>query len=250
MPEIKLPIPFTRRSIVLKTHLSDIEAPSVPIPVVHEHSIKRTYNKVFIIGDNKTGTTSMKNLLEDWGFNLGNQPAAEILALNWLRSGDFNDIIRYCYSADAFQDLPFSLPGLHPVLDQAFPGSKFILTVRNSSNEWFESLVRYHKKQVSTLNENKPLYKLLENDSYRIKGFILEVMKLRYGLSKPNELYQQKKYIEIHEANNQEKRDYFKDRPDDFLEINLSDTNDFGRLVKFLSINTTLNSFPHMNESR
>ncbi len=29
-------------------------------------------------------------------------------------------------------------------LDQKFPGSKFILTIRNSPEQWYESLTRFH----------------------------------------------------------------------------------------------------------
>jgi len=87
--------------------------------------------KIFVIGNNKTGTTSIGAALEALGFSLGNQADAELLMEDWAKR-DFQRIVDYCETADAFQDVPFSLEFTYQVLDYAFPDSRFILTVRNS----------------------------------------------------------------------------------------------------------------------
>lgn len=101
-------------------------------------NITHQYYKVFCIGRNKTGTTSMARAVVSLGFKLGKQSRAERLLEDWGKR-DFCRIIRYCKSADAFQDIPFSLPDTYQALDEAFPKSKFILTVRNNSEEWYET---------------------------------------------------------------------------------------------------------------
>ena len=48
--------------------------------------------KVFCIGRNKTGTTSVERALQDMGYRLGNQRAGELLLEDWARR-DFRRIV-------------------------------------------------------------------------------------------------------------------------------------------------------------
>ena len=69
---------------------------------------KKNKPKIFCIGFNKTGTTTIARVLKDFNIKLGNQPEAEMLMPNWF-DRDFKAIINYVKSATAFQDIPFSL---------------------------------------------------------------------------------------------------------------------------------------------
>ena len=119
---------------------------------LHFRRLKQT--KVFCIGRNKTGTTSLKTALSDLGYRVGDQRQAEKLIEHW-RDRDFGPIIEYCRSAEAFQDVPFSLPFTYVALDQAFPGSKFILSVRDP-DDWYESYIRHQKQVVGTNDVSTP----------------------------------------------------------------------------------------------
>src|SRR5262245_21810427 len=99
--------------------------------------------KVFCIGRNKTGTTSLNEALRSFGFRTGDQIKGKLLLDDWAHR-DFQAIIKLCETADAFQDIPFSLDYTFQCVDQAFAGSKFILTIRDSAKEWYESLTRFH----------------------------------------------------------------------------------------------------------
>ena len=102
--------------------------------------------KVFCIGFNKTGTTTLNNVLAGLGYKMGDQAKAELLMKEWSQR-KFNNIIKFVKSADAFQDIPFSLPFSYIALDQAFPNSRFILTLRESEEDWYRSIVRFHSKK-------------------------------------------------------------------------------------------------------
>tara|TARA_R110002012_G_scaffold319389_2_gene539628 strand:+ start:11786 stop:12097 length:312 start_codon:yes stop_codon:yes gene_type:complete len=82
--------------------------------------------KIFCIGHNKTGTTTMQAVLAGFGYDLGNQRQGELLLDAWY-ARDFNQIIEYCHTAEAFQDVPFSLPDTYKELDEAFPDAKFFV---------------------------------------------------------------------------------------------------------------------------
>ena len=102
--------------------------------------------KFFCIGRNKTGTTSLKRAFEDLGYPVGNQRKAEILAGKYYFEEKFQPIVDYCKTAQVFQDVPFSYPETYKHLDKAYPGSKFILTLRDSPEQWYRSITRFHAK--------------------------------------------------------------------------------------------------------
>lgn len=98
--------------------------------------------KVFCVGYNKTGTTTIEAVLRNLGYRMPGQARQEALVVEETFRGNFVPLRTLCSSYDAFQDMPFSQGVIYAIVDSMFPGSKFILTVRDS-NEWFESLVRF-----------------------------------------------------------------------------------------------------------
>jgi hypothetical protein len=101
--------------------------------------------KIFCIGMNKTGTTSLEKFMELHGYACGDQVSGELLLTDFA-SGNFQSIIDFCQTADFFQDLPFSAPNCYKVLRVNYPDAKYILTVRDSAETWYNSLVRFHEK--------------------------------------------------------------------------------------------------------
>lgn len=202
--------------------------------------------KVFCIGANKTGTTSVEHVFRSLGLTVGNQMQAEMLIHDWARQ-DYRRIIRYCQSAQAFQDVPFSLQGTFKVLDDAFPGAKFILTVRNSADEWFESMVRFHTKIVG--KGRIPTADDLRQYNYRYPGYMLDVLRLSYGADKST-LYNREVYIQYYEDHNSQAIEYFKARPDAFLVLNNGEPGAMEQLVEFLGYKYTGQKMPHLNVSK
>jgi len=79
-------------------------------------------HKVFCFGYNKTGTTPTAKALKKLGYRVGVQADAVRLMDDWAVR-DFRRIVRYCRTADAFQDVPFSVEFTYQILNCAFPGS-------------------------------------------------------------------------------------------------------------------------------
>lgn len=202
--------------------------------------------KVFCIGANKTGTTSVEHVFRSLGLTVGNQGQAEMLIHDWAKQ-DYRRIIKYCQSAEAFQDVPFSLQGTFQVMDEAFPGSQFILTVRNSADEWYESLVRFHTKIVG--KGRIPTAEDLRQFNYRYPGFILDVLRLSYGADEST-LYNRKAYVQYYEERNCKIKEYFKDRPNDLLVLNTGEPDAMERLLRFLGYPYTGQKMPHLNTSK
>ncbi|NBC27281.1 MAG: hypothetical protein GVY08_10495 [Bacteroidetes bacterium] len=241
--ELKLKLP------VINLKLDVSRRPRSPNPPLHGTVINRNYDKVFVIGFNKTGTTTLSYVLKKFGFKLGNQAVAEILDIEWGETGKTDKIFRYCETAEAFQDRPFSRPELYKVLDREFPKSKFILSVRDSGEQWFQSLVSYHSKCYTKNKSQPPSEKDLANALYRYKGMMLDAKKLFYDYpSIP--LYDKKSYINKYRIHNEDVRSYFANRPNDFIEINVAKTESFKALKQFLNVESAATKFPWRNRTQ
>lgn len=202
--------------------------------------------KIFCIGANKTGTTSVEQVFRSLGLTVGNQGQAEMLIFDWAKQ-DYRRLIKYCQLSKAFQDAPFSLHGTFKVLDKAFPRSKFILTVRNNPDEWYESLVRFHSKIVG--KDRIPTADDLRQFNYRYPGFVLDALRLSYGADEST-LYDRGIYVQYYENHNSQAKEYFKGRADDLLVLNVAEHDAMERLVKFLGHPYTGQEMPHTNSSK
>jgi hypothetical protein len=202
--------------------------------------------KIFCIGSGKTGTTSMKAALKALGYRMGDQGTAELLIESWAVRA-FEPVIEYCRSADAFQDIPFCLDYTYVALDQAFPGSKFILTLRTSSAEWFDSMTRYHTKIVG--RNRLPTADDLKAFPYRHVGWIWRAHTLIYGCDEST-LFDRDLYVHQYESHAAGVRDYFRHRREDLLVLNVSTPDAMDRLSGFLERPSAGLAMPHLNRSK
>lgn len=202
--------------------------------------------KYFCIGRNKTGTTSLEKAFKDLGFIVGNQYDAEAL---YDKSFDFlqvDDILAYCNSAQVFQDLPFSMFDIVPYLDIAFPNAKFILTIRDSPEEWYNSLVKFHGKLFSATGDI-PTVEELQNAEYVSKGFVYRAM-LAMGVQ-TDDPYNKELLIKHYLEHNQKVIEYFNNRPSKLLVINLSESGSYSKFIKFINVPSDETIFPHENKT-
>jgi len=201
--------------------------------------------KIFCIGQNKTGTTSLKKTFLDLRFIVGNQRKAERLAKYYLEN-NFVPIIDYCETAQVFQDFPFSYPETYKYLDKAFPGAKFILTIRDTPDQWYNSLVSFHSKMFG--KGNIPSKVDLIHAGYVWRGWAWQVFSFLYK-TPDNDLYNKDILIRAYERYNKDIISYFKERPNDLLVINLSEEGSYQTLMNFLGINSIKDSFPWENKT-
>lgn len=188
-------------------------------------------NKVFCIGRNKTGTTSVGRALRDMGYLLAPQKQTEAMYEDWA-ARDFRKLIRLCRNYNAFQDAPFSYPYTFVALDQSFPGSKFVLTVRESEDVWYDSLVRFHSKRFG--NGQRPTAEQLKTANYYIgQGVPWKMQRYVFGIREGQE-YDETIYKNHYIAHNNSVIDYFRWRPDDLLVLDVSQQGALQQLASFL----------------
>lgn len=201
--------------------------------------------KVFCVGRNKTGTTSLEAALASLGFRVGLQARGEMLRGDAARQ-DYTRIIALCRTADAFQDAPFSKANTFRAVDAAFPGSRFILTVRESAEQWFESVVRFQTRIVG--KGRIPTADDLREFDYRYKGYLWDAFVSSYG-NDEKLLYDRDTYVAAYLAHNRSVEEHFRDRPGDLLVLNVGDADAMARLCAFLGLAYRGQPMPHLNRS-
>src|ERR1700722_18021784 len=103
----------------------------------------------------------------------------------------------------ALSDLP--IPLLYEKLDRAYPGSKFILTVRNEA-DWVKSVERLWDPRF---NSTRWIW-----DAY---PFSNRIHKILYG----QKHFDPSRMLATYRWHNESVREYFQDRPGDLLEMDM-----------------------------
>jgi len=180
--------------------------------------------RVFGIGMHKTGTTSLDKAFGILGINSHHWGTA-----NWARDvwqqvtlDGRSTLVDQHY---AFCDLPFTI--LFRQLDKAYPGSKFILTVR-PEHDWLRSVERHWDPAVNP-----------HRKFWDIAPFTHKMHQLLYGCKTPDRATFAKRY----HRHNAEVWEYFKDRPGDLLTYHLGDG--WNKLCWFLDRPAPSVPYPH-----
>lgn len=202
--------------------------------------------KIFCIGAGKTGTTSLNQALKDLGYKVGNQVKGELLIHEYAKR-NFKEIINFCNTAEAFQDAPFCFKYTYMALDIAFPNAKFVLTERDSSDQWYESLTKFHSK--IHVSENRiPTTEDLKNATYRYKGYAWDVRQIVFGIKEGQAPYDEKILKKYYDDHNASVKDYFRYK-DNLLVINLSDKNAYTKFCDYIGKRPLYKEFPWENKT-
>jgi Sulfotransferase domain len=174
--------------------------------------------KVFCIGFHKTGTSSLRDALGLLGYR--------VTGPNGTRDPDIatnleSMVDELAETFDAFQDNPWPL--VYRRMDARYPGSKFILTVRDEAS-WIESNAAHFA------DTDTPMRTLI------------------YGVGHPRG--NEEIYVERMRRHNAEVREYFRDRPDDLLVMDVATNADWPTLSGFLGLPIPPVPFPHAQSRR
>lgn len=210
-----------------------------------DHKNNLTRRRIFCIGFNKTGTTSLESFMKSNGFLCGDQEEGELLIKSY-QTGNWDKIIDFCRGAEFFQDLPFSAPDTAEVLADNFADAKFILTVRESPEIWYKSITEFHKIKFGK-SGNLPTKKDLQNAEYRYKGFAWDANRALYK-SPENDPYNKASLINTYETHIENVNRIFGNKQN-LITIDLSEPNTVAKLNTFLGIRSNMESMPWLNKT-
>jgi hypothetical protein len=138
------------------------------------------------------------------------------------------------------------LPFTYQAMDAAFPGSRFILSVRDSAEQWYESLVRFHTAVVGC--ERVPTGADLRRFAYRYPGFLWRYHELVHGATDAT-VYARDAYMGHYARHNGSVIDYFERRPGDLLVLNVKAADAAEQVCAFLALEYTGTRMPVLNQS-
>lgn len=179
--------------------------------------------KIFGIGFQKTGTASLAKALRILGFRVThgmviNGPKGVEIEPPVTTAKVLPFALAGARQVDAVCDSPW--PTLYRELDAEFPGSKFILTLRDPK-EWIKSTLRHFGARES------------------------DALQWIYGVPcvKGNET----RCLEVYQAHNAAVREHFAVRPSGFLEIDFGEEEGWEKLCAFLGRPVPDTGFPRDN---
>ena len=169
----------------------------------------RSQAKIFGIGASKTGTSTLGACFELLGYtHIGWNEDLEEKYLG----RNFDYLFDVAEKYQSFEDTPWNSDNFFKELDRRFPGSKFILTVRDT-RDWFRSYSTYFRGMI------------------------------------PDVADKERKLIADYERRNREVIEYFAQRPGDLLVINICAGEGWQAICPFLGVLPTGAPFPHRNKN-
>lgn len=224
-------------------NIKDIRKTSFPVC-----QASKRFNKVFGIGANKTGTTSLMMVFALLGLKVAPQQEGELMGMQGYH-GHLDGLRSYIDRYDAFQDAPFSVKTVYAQLDALFPGSRFILTHRDPE-VWFTSFRDYYRRQypvvdgVATVDAAQ-----LQAYRYLYPGYHRHYMESNWLLDVDSQLqlrvnhdllFDRQHHIDLYVQRNRAIVQHFSDRPGDLLVIDITREPDTRRIVDFLGLPESL----------
>jgi len=180
----------------------------------------RNDRRIFGIGLSKTGTSSLSLALECLGYECRDFPI-EMLR---FRKDSLSFRVSEAAAYQALADIPVS--AFFRELDEAYPGSKFVLTVRDL-NGWLRSCARHFKAGRSWGRKIDRLHEQI----YGATSFDAVRFETAYS-----------RHVE-------EVKAYFSKRPNDLLVLDIVGGEGWAELCPFLGVEIPAEPFPWANRT-
>lgn len=182
--------------------------------------VEGVQSKIFGIGLSKTGTSSLAQALQRLGFRTKDCMGAHSYRPGDLSSLDMDTVLAH----DALTDTP--IPSFYRQLDAKFPGSKFILTVRERA-AWLQSC-RKQFNERSAAAQSEAHRRLFED---------------LYGTN----LFEEQRFAEGYERFVAGVAEYFRHRPADLLVLDVTASDGWDKLCPFVGRPVPDMPFPKAN---
>lgn len=187
--------------------------------------------KVFGIGLSRTGTKSLTSALHLLGLKVIHYPKDETICRELMEGHYQFSLLKYF---DGITDIVVS--AFYPQLDQLFPGSKFILTIRDKE-EWLDSMQKHY--------DNKPAF-----DDESMMGREIEMKLRRFLRSTVYGCYEfnRDRMAYVYDLHYYNILNYFRDRPESLLILNITAGEGWEKLCPFLGYPPVDQPFPYVKK--
>jgi Sulfotransferase domain len=193
--------------------------------------VKPVATRIFGIGYPKTGTLSLHHAFQLLGYESWHWSSAHVAKRIWQQMHSDTHRSEALEGYEALCDLP--IPLLYEKLDKAYPGSKFILTLRSEEN-WLESIRKHF------LDEYNPWKSQWDEDPFSHR-----VHHLTFGRTD----FDAEVFLSRYREHNAAVQEYFRWRPESLLILHLDRKDGWGKLCPFLGRPIPAVPFPRKNKT-
>ncbi len=215
---------YSKKALILDDSFNEAKM-TLESTILNEVTFKP--QKVFCIGFNRTGSTSMGEVFKILGYNVKGEIKKQE---EWMNERQIESIKKFILQVSEDYNAFFHEPWnqFYKDLDLKYPDSKFILTIRDEQS-WLKSFYSYFKNSG--------------NDNW--SPFLLGNYNLDDIKSVDNDEY----FISKFREHNQSVINYFKNQPERLLVLNVfKDNNKWDKICSFLECDIPNISFPHLNK--
>jgi hypothetical protein len=184
--------------------------------------------KIFGLGLSRTATRSLTSGLQILGFDCSHYPIDEDTYTELSNAQYDLTLLKYYDGLTDITTAPF-----FQEFDRLYPGSKFILSVRDKAS-WLGSCSRHWFNRPAFKQTNDPD----EEVHIRMRQFLRSAV---YGCYN----YDPERFSNVYDQHVRRVMEYFKDRPDDLLIIDICSGEGFEKLAPFLGRPVPTEAFPH-----
>lgn len=182
--------------------------------------------KVFGVGLGRTGRGSLTQALNDLGIKSEHVNNNQTLSRELLSGSVYPNFLKH------YQGIVGGINPFWRQLDQKYPGSKFILTVREKK-DWLEERKRMAQLEIETFPRLTP----------QERETIQQLRERVYGSFEFDETL----FLEAYERHVKAVLSHFKARPADLLVMNIVGGDGWKKLCPFLGLAVPSKPFPHKN---
>lgn len=189
--------------------------------------------KVFLIGENKTGTTSLKKAFKILNYKVCPEKFWYLNDLKHLYDFTSNKpeyFLSLTNNYEFFEDRPWNLKDFYKKIYSIYPDCKFILTERDPKN-W---LMSYRRWSIKVSLKTRKQYIIISNYLFGCDDWIS---------------LDDDKVINYYSNRNLEIKNFFENK-NNLLIMDLEKGDGWEKLCNFLNIPTIQEPFPHLNRTK
>jgi hypothetical protein len=184
--------------------------------------------KIFGLGLSRTGTRSLTMALHTLGWDTVHYPADED-TFRELSRGDYNlTVLGHYHGITDITVAPF-----YPQLDRLFPGSKFILTVRDHES-WLRSAANHWEGRSAFQEPNSARGETYMNVRRLLRAAVFGCYEFNAA-----------RFRDVYDLHVRNVLEYFRERPEDLLVLNICGGEGWPELCRFLEQPEPMQAFPH-----
>lgn len=184
--------------------------------------------KIFGLGLSRTGTRSLTSALQVLGYDCSHYPIDEDTYTELSNAQYDLTLLKYYDGLTDITTAPF-----YHHFDKLYPGSKFVLTVRDKES-WLGSCSRHWF--------NRPAFKDVDDPDEEVHIKMRQFLRAAvYGCYN----FDRERFSRVYDQHVREVMEYFKDRPEDLLIIDICSGEGFEKLAPFLDRPVPTENFPH-----